>query len=478
MLVALSLAAPSAAQAATVTLEEGVMRYVAAPGFRNNLTFTQAGSSVTVTRVGAGESADLDPLTGGTGCLSVSATSITCPSVTRVEADGGDRADRLTSELSTIPTFLFGGPSNDALTGATANDVLRGGEGNDALQPDTGTDAISGGDGIDTVVYGQREAGVFSLDALANDGDPGENDLIGNDIENIEGAALAPALVTMIGDGRSNRLTVIEGRADLTGGDGVDVLEGGPLNDVFRARDGLPDTVLCNGGIDTVEADLQDVVSTTCENVSIQSTPGGALDDRAPTIAWSAPGAAAALSANDATTLRVDATDDRGLAKVQFLDDDRIVCEDLAAPYECAYTPRGGDVGRNTLVAIAVDTAGQTSSVVRAVTVRRFTSPGLSLSLRPDRDRTAPYSFRATGTLRRPTTVSPTHGCSGRVVITAKRGTKSVSTTRTSLTRTCEYAVTVRFRSKVSSRVRLVAKFQGNDVIASRSAPSRTARLG
>ena len=155
-----------------------------------------------------------------------------------------------------------------------------------------------------------------------------------------------------------------------------------------------------------------------------------------------------------------------------------MVCEDLAAPYECAYTPRGGDVGRNTLVAIAVDTAGQTSSVVRAVTVRRFTSPGLSLSLRPGRDRTAPYSFRASGTLRRPTTVSPTHGCSGRVVITAKRGTKTVSTTRTSLTRMCEYAVTVRLRSKVSSRVRLVAKFEGNDVIASRSAPSRTARLG
>ena len=86
----------------------------------------------------------------------------------------------------------------------------------------------------------------------------------------------------------------------------------------------------------------------------------------------------------------MDATDDRGLAKVQFLDDDRVVCEDLAAPYECAYQPRGGDVGRNTLVAIAVDTAGQTTSVVRAVTVRRFTSPGLSLSLRPE-----PRSHRA-----------------------------------------------------------------------------------
>ena len=266
--------------------------------------------------------------------------------------------------------------------------------------------------------------------------------------------------------------------AIVTGGEGADVLEGGASNDTINARDSSPDTVICGGGIDTVLADTLDQISPSCENVTVEAAPGGPFDDRAPTLAWSAPGAAASLSANDATTLRVDATDDRGLAKVQFLDDDRVVCEDLAAPYECAYTPRGGDVGRNTLVAIAVDTAGQTTSVVRAVTVRRFTSPGLSLSLRPGRDRTAPYSFRATGTLRRPTTVSPSQGCSGRVVITAKRGTKTVSTTRTSLTRTCEYAVTVRFRSKVSSRVRLVAKFEGNDVIASRSAPSRTARLG
>jgi hypothetical protein len=112
------------------------------------------------------------------------------------------------------------------------------------------------------------------------------------------------------------------------------------------------------------------------------------------------------------------------------------------------------------------------------VTVRRFSTPGLSLSLQPSRDRRAPYSFRARGTLRRPATVAPSQGCSGRVVITAKRGSRRVSTTRTSLNRTCEYAVTVRFRTRVSRRIRLTAKFEGNDVLGSRSARSRTARLG
>ena len=59
-------------------------------------------------------------------------------------------------------------------------------------------------------------------------------------------------------------------------------------------------------------------------------------------------------------------TDDRGVAKVQFFDDDRLLCEVTAAPFNCAYQPRGADVGRNTLIAVASDGAGQTTSVVRA----------------------------------------------------------------------------------------------------------------
>jgi hypothetical protein len=473
VLTLLSLAVPSAASAATVTVESGVLRYVAAPDFQNNVTFSQTGSSVTVTRVGD----DADELTDGAGCTSVTSTAITCSGITRVEADAGNRADRLTSTLTTITTVLEGGDGDDALDGGPSADILRGEDGNDILTPNTGTDSISGGDGLDTVVYGRRVAPVFTFDALANDGDAGENDLIGNDVENLS-AASESGLVTIVGDGRANQLSVVEGRGDITGGDGADILLGGPLDDILRARDGAPDTIICRGGIDTVEADTLDTVSTTCENVSIQAVPGGAFDDKAPLIAWAAPGAGAALDANTPSILRVEASDDRGLAKVQFLDDDRVVCEDMVAPYECMYQPRGSDVGRNTLIAIAVDGANQTTSIVRPVTVKRFTSPGVSLKVRPSRDRRAPYSFRATGSVRRPETVAPSQGCTGRVIITAKKGSKTVGTTRVSLTRTCDYAVTVKFRTKVGSRIRLTAKFEGNDVLASRSAPSKTVRLG
>jgi hypothetical protein len=338
-----------------------------------------------------------------------------------------------------------------------------------------------GGEGIDTVVYGYREQpAAYSLDGRNNDGETGENDTIGSDVENV----FAPAdeqsrlVVTIIGDGRANHLRVTDGRGDVTGGDGSDVLEGGPRDDTLRARDGTPDRIICGPGIDTVEADTVDIVSPTCENVSTLATPGGAFDDRPPAIVWTAPGAGASLSANTASTLSVNADDDRGVARVQFFDDERLLCEVAAAPFTCAFRPRGGDVGRNTLIAVALDGANQTTSVVRPVTVRRFTAPGLSLSLRPSRDRRPPYAFRATGTLRRPTTVSPSQGCSGRVTIRARAGRRTVSTRRATLSRNCEYGVILRFRTRVARRVRLTARFGGNDVLSPRGSRTRAIRLG
>ena len=152
------------------------------------------------------------------------------------------------------------------------------------------------------------------------------------------------------------------------------MLEGGALDDIMRARDGSPDTILCGAGTDTVEADTLDVVSTTCENVSTQAAPGGPFDDHPPLLAWTAPAADATLPANEPTTLTANATDDRGVVRVQFFDDDRLLCEDTSVPFSCAFQPRGGDIGRNTLLAVGIDGANQTTTLVRPVTVRRFTS--------------------------------------------------------------------------------------------------------
>lgn len=499
MLIALTLCMPATAQAASLTVSGGVLQYTATPGRISNVTFIETAPGAVVVTRGVGD----DDAISAPGC-SPSASSFTCGGVTsEVVVEAGDMGDRVTagftdgSGVSSVPVRISGGAGNDALAGGArndpidggpgdddidgyaGNDTLVGGDGNDTLRPNTGTDTMSGGDGVDIAAYGRRASPSFTLDGVGNDGAAGENDLIGTDVEGIEAAADdASQTIRISGDGRANRLAASFGRASIVGGEGADFLEGGPQDDTLSSRDGSPDTVVCNGGIDTVIADTLDTISPSCEIVQTQASPGGPFDDRPPNIAWSAPSAGVTLTANAATTLAVNATDDRGVARVQFLDDDRVVCDDTEAPYTCAYRPRGGDVGRNTLIAVAIDGANQTTSVVRPVSVRRFDARELTATLRPGRDRRAPYAFRVTGRLVRPEFVSPSQGCSGTIVVTAKRGSRTVSTKRATLGRTCEYQVTFRFRRRTASSLRMRASFGGNDVLAEKTSRNRTARLG
>ena len=183
------------------------------------------------------------------------------------------------------------------------------------------------------------------------------------------------------------------------------------------------------------------------------------------------------LSADKPTTLTASATDDHGVAKVQFLDDDRLVCEDAVAPYTCDYAARGGDVGRNTLIARAVDTADQASSAIQATTVRRFSARGLTLKLNPTRDTRAPYRFRVTGNLSLPPMVSRTQGCQGaEVSIIVRAGGKILTTRRLTLSRVCGYQRRIDFSRRPGTRPRFTAKFLGNDVMLPFTARSRTAR--
>jgi hypothetical protein len=508
VLLALAFVLPPSAHAADVTLTDGLLRYTGAPGKVSNVNFDESlatPGNVTVTRV----TDDNDAFGIVTGCTPTSPTVVTCTGVTSAAIEAGDMSDRITAYavdddsnrvlgLNTIPVIVGGGDGNDALAGGArndsidggagddtingfaGNDALKGGDGNDELLPNTGTDTLVGGDGIDTASYGRRASPAYSLDGQANDGSAGENDLIGTDIENVEGSADVDAqTVTITGDGRGNRLTVQAGKGNINGGEGPDILEGASQDDTINSRDGSPDTVICNGGTDTVLADTLDTVSPSCENVQVQATPGGPFDDHAPTLAWAAPAPNAAVTANAPTMLSVNAADDRGVTKVQFFDDDRLLCEVVAAPFNCAYSPRGGDVGRNTLVAIASDGAGQTVSAVRAITVRRFAPEDVTLTFRPSRDRRAPYSFRLTGKVTRPGAVSPSQGCGGTVSITAKRGTKTISTHRVSVsTRTCEFRSTFTWKKRPTSSVRFQAKFNGNDALSTAASKTRTARLG
>jgi hypothetical protein len=106
-----------------------------------------------------------------------------------------------------------------------------------------GADHFFGGAGIDTANYGPRQSGTrvlnLSLDGFANDGEPGEGDNLGTDVENVNGG-VGPNVIT--GNGSPN------------------VLRGGQSGDTIRAADGISgnDVVIGGFGFDVCTVDPGD----------------------------------------------------------------------------------------------------------------------------------------------------------------------------------------------------------------------------
>ena len=171
----------------------------------------------------------------------------------------------------------------------------------------------------------------------------------------------------------------------------------------------------------------------------------GAPEDAPPTVTLAAAGPIAAT-----------ASDDRGISAVQFLDDDRLVCTDDTAPYTCDYAPRGEDVGRNTLTAIAIDTSQQTATDRRALTVPRFAPAAVTLKA---------TRRRATGRVVLPAQVATGLGCKGTVAVKVGRRTAR----RARVKPDCTFTARVKLRRR--SRVRAV--FAGNDVLTAKARAAR-----
>ena len=285
-------------------------------------------NQVVVSRVGTKiRFKDAIPLEVGRGCKSRSPRVATCelhgrPWIDVMELDLGAGDDTAEYSRTGLGTSINGqrgddelsvaGPEGVDLSGGSGDDSLSGGGGDDVLDGFTGTDSLSGGRGFDVVTYFQdplsgkpRPSPVsITLDGLANDGSPGENDLIADDVEGAGAGAFAQNVIK--GNARANSLGGggdvfgYGGDDGLRGGslddhiyggagddriddgpDGHDVLYGGPGNDVLRSVDHeydrfLPapgpvrrkrDLVRCGPGDDHVIADTADDVSGDCEHV-------------------------------------------------------------------------------------------------------------------------------------------------------------------------------------------------------------------
>ena len=131
---------------------------------------------------------------------------------------------------------LYGGAGNDGLSGGNGRDHLDGGAGTDVLDGDAlgrvYADVLLGGPGEDSISYIDRTAGV-TVDAdgaSGDDGQAGEHDSVGADVETIIGGRGNDRLT---GNNASGQLQGDAGDDVLHGGGGNDLVEGGPGRDLL-----------------------------------------------------------------------------------------------------------------------------------------------------------------------------------------------------------------------------------------------------
>jgi len=211
-------------------------------GENNNLTISQSGSTVTFTDPGAASFSVAD------GCFVSGTNSVTCPAPSpsfEIEVKlgpGNDFARALSSVTAPIRwerIVTIGQPRGPG------NDTYIGGAGPDYFYAEVGGDNYTGGGGTDRVIYDvddDHEAGVsVTLDDVANDGIPGEQDNVGDDIEQVIGT-VGPDSIK--GSGAGNFIVGLEGADLLEGGGGPDLIYG----DAESCAPGLPGPDTLEGG--------------------------------------------------------------------------------------------------------------------------------------------------------------------------------------------------------------------------------------
>jgi Ca2+-binding RTX toxin-like protein len=153
------------------------------------------------------------------------------------ELDGGDGDDE-----------LFGGGDDDQLAGGLGGDRLDGGGGGDSETAGSGDDVFDqGGDangpddlegdtGFDVVAYDLRDGPLDVTVGLgANDGEAGEGDDVGAEVEAVLGGSGGD---TLVGNDDGNVLRGGAGADAVDGGDGDDVVDGDAGNDALEGGDG------------------------------------------------------------------------------------------------------------------------------------------------------------------------------------------------------------------------------------------------
>ncbi|MBB2945652.1 Ca2+-binding RTX toxin-like protein [Actinoplanes lutulentus] len=199
--------------------------------------------------------------------------------------NGGNGADQVNGSAG--DDRLQGGAGNDQLTGWSGDDLLDGGAGDDYLSGDDpdletsvpiGTDMIRGGSGADRVDYnGHARPVVVDLDGVTgDDGQEGEHDTVGSDVEHLNGSPQSDVLT-----GNSAANYIIGGFGDdvIRGGGGTDTLYGGDGADLIHGEAG-DDELVGGQDIGAEKPDLLDggAGATQLGDLCLATDPDRTLD--------------------------------------------------------------------------------------------------------------------------------------------------------------------------------------------------------
>jgi Ca2+-binding RTX toxin-like protein len=185
-----------------------------------------------------------DEIVGGSGSGDVVSYASHAQSV-HVDLDAEIGDDGQAGEGDTVRTDIEG------ILGGSGSDVLEGSAAVNKLDGGPGSDTMNGLGAQDWVDYSSRSNGVVvDLDGeVGDDGEAGEGDSVGEDIENIAGGAGDDVLV---GSSSGNELLGGTGADDLSGGDDSDRLRGGPGDDWLEGGLG-GDHLQGDAGLDMVD---------------------------------------------------------------------------------------------------------------------------------------------------------------------------------------------------------------------------------
>ena len=130
------------------------------------------------------------------------------------------------------------------------------------------------------------------------------------------------------------------------------------------------DASAASPGAHVVEAKAFDVTgnsSAAVVSVLIAETPTTPADTTAPTVAITAPSEGAAVTGS--AVIAATATDDTGVARVDFKVDGVLVGSDTLAPFSATWDCTGAAIGSHAIEAVAFDAAGNSASAVSHVSV-------------------------------------------------------------------------------------------------------------